>query len=1046
MGFFISHRFQKINKFSGPPGKGPRRDEETGCVVQLLYPQRGIRLARSLGLRRDMDIDSFARDNPLRASASSEDVERLSVIGSPSRRAFLNTKYKDPSDPNLYTCEHGIIINKLVTETTGGKGPHWVERRLMYDDGKDELCVVLQKKTPPENRIPLAGIAYVQRGEEELPAQHSIMAEPLKTKSKNPASLYISAEKSSVRIRLPDEDAAEALAKEIRQLAAAASDAAAKKERQSIIEKLDAAESEAAAAPSTEQNPRIEASREAVETFQIGSPEDFATHSDTTGVTTPDEFDHDDRAASAATTNAIVDPGSPWIKFGGIVFFLYAFISSVALFQYRYFIFNHFKAHKVLRQVELTYALNSYFSMGSETWEYLRPYKRFYDYFESAVNCTYSEKQMDGWPWSGLMRKTMMECDTRLDRYSLNWTIPSGKSIYDVPEMIGNPNTKQHYCRLETIALWTSGEVDPISCGVNSYNEQGCTGGYYTPLLSNYQKGSTSNDVQSDGPGEACENGYFCPSNINCMIPCLPGTLCLRANFSDVRAQTTDDDLLDPATCKEPILGLGSEAQRMYASQLSLCNGVSDYDKVCPGAKMLYACPKGYYCPDATMAKKCKKLHYCPPGMTEGIRCLLPWSCSVEGLDYPDLVGTLWITVIIVAALTFSVSWCTSSFMTKLKERRRKRQQKRVEKVISVKKVQRAQAASQSELNQPAKLSDEQVRQGKEVFRDACTSFGKHVWELERDSFVDCIAHLLDEEVDEEEMEALFDEADADHSGTVDMNEFLALYAKACAKEKAQGSSRGGSPLKALFRAKKKRGGTKHFTIKFTNRHAKNLLEGDDPVHHDEDNFNRYYYGKDVRDHIINVVISTCGLGLFGVLIWSGSTQERELNASWTTVVAVFVLIVSIVSAIISINAIRALRWHFSSTGNLCEAMDNSAKLKELKRGARHARLHDDKKKAKVDMNWGIIERKEGEDDEEEEAAHFISRKTDTRVDLEMKDLGLRLKGSGRSVLDGVTGYLRAGRLTALMGPSGAGKTTLLNTLSGRATYGDTCGTLLING
>ena len=25
LGFFISHRFQKINKFSGPPGKGPRR-------------------------------------------------------------------------------------------------------------------------------------------------------------------------------------------------------------------------------------------------------------------------------------------------------------------------------------------------------------------------------------------------------------------------------------------------------------------------------------------------------------------------------------------------------------------------------------------------------------------------------------------------------------------------------------------------------------------------------------------------------------------------------------------------------------------------------------------------------------------------------------------------------------------------------------------------------------------------------------------------------------------------------------------------------------
>ena len=39
-------------------------------------------------------------------------------------------------------------------------------------------------------------------------------------------------------------------------------------------------------------------------------------------------------------------------------------------------------------------------------------------------------------------------------------------------------------------------------------------------------------------------------------------------------------------------------------------------------------------------------------------------------------------------------------------------------------------------------------------------------------------------------------------------------------------------------------------------------------------------------------------------------------------------------------------------------------------------------------------------------------------------------------VLQGVTGHVRSGEVTAVMGPSGAGKTTFLNTLSGKAYYG----------
>lgn len=49
-------------------------------------------------------------------------------------------------------------------------------------------------------------------------------------------------------------------------------------------------------------------------------------------------------------------------------------------------------------------------------------------------------------------------------------------------------------------------------------------------------------------------------------------------------------------------------------------------------------------------------------------------------------------------------------------------------------------------------------------------------------------------------------------------------------------------------------------------------------------------------------------------------------------------------------------------------------------------------------------------------------------------------------LLDGVTGYIRAGEMVSLMGPSGSGKTTLLDVLAGRKTVGKATGTVLFDG
>lgn len=60
--------------------------------------------------------------------------------------------------------------------------------------------------------------------------------------------------------------------------------------------------------------------------------------------------------------------------------------------------------------------------------------------------------------------------------------------------------------------------------------------------------------------------------------------------------------------------------------------------------------------------------------------------------------------------------------------------------------------------------------------------------------------------------------------------------------------------------------------------------------------------------------------------------------------------------------------------------------------------------------------------------------------------LDITIKGEPRRLLDGVSGWVKPGTLTALMGVSGAGKTTLLDTLSQRMTIGVLTGDMLVNG
>ncbi|PQM42125.1 hypothetical protein Pyn_02513 [Prunus yedoensis var. nudiflora] len=51
-------------------------------------------------------------------------------------------------------------------------------------------------------------------------------------------------------------------------------------------------------------------------------------------------------------------------------------------------------------------------------------------------------------------------------------------------------------------------------------------------------------------------------------------------------------------------------------------------------------------------------------------------------------------------------------------------------------------------------------------------------------------------------------------------------------------------------------------------------------------------------------------------------------------------------------------------------------------------------------------------------------------IEISFKDLTLTLKAKNKHLLRCVTGKIRPGRITAVMGPSGAGKTTFLSALA----------------
>lgn len=91
-----------------------------------------------------------------------------------------------------------------------------------------------------------------------------------------------------------------------------------------------------------------------------------------------------------------------------------------------------------------------------------------------------------------------------------------------------------------------------------------------------------------------------------------------------------------------------------------------------------------------------------------------------------------------------------------------------------------------------------------------------------------------------------------------------------------------------------------------------------------------------------------------------------------------------------------------------------------------------------------IIQSVTKDEAEQNEAQRIRTLAPQTEV-FSWKDVNydIKIKGTPRKLLDNVSGWVKPGTLTALMGVSGAGKTTLLDVLAQRVSFGVVTGDML---
>ncbi|KAI0142596.1 ABC-2 type transporter [Hypoxylon sp. NC0597] len=118
---------------------------------------------------------------------------------------------------------------------------------------------------------------------------------------------------------------------------------------------------------------------------------------------------------------------------------------------------------------------------------------------------------------------------------------------------------------------------------------------------------------------------------------------------------------------------------------------------------------------------------------------------------------------------------------------------------------------------------------------------------------------------------------------------------------------------------------------------------------------------------------------------------------------------------------------------------------KSIETGGRKGNPTDEESGPNGEKNATPGESPEAQEKRDGEAIRSVA-KNETVFTFQNVNYTIPYQGGERKLLQNVQGFVRPGKLTALMGASGAGKTTLLNTLAQRIKFGVVTGDFLVDG
>lgn len=239
----------------------------------------------------------------------------------------------------------------------------------------------------------------------------------------------------------------------------------------------------------------------------------------------------------------------------------------------------------------------------------------------------------------------------RLVALSFPWPLPTSNNTVDA---ICSNQTRidLHLCSPPEIELYYKYMLltenpekvpDNQHCSAGGVGQPACSPGFFDACLENRPAALAPQQAH------ACCEGFFCPPELTCMMPCPLGSYCPRARPAPPPERYRHGDA---QWC----------APYAYKARQDLGCGGADKWRIVPGSAFplepwgegsgsIY-CDGGRYCPNTTAMQGCPPGHFCRQGSTEPSRCPPGVACPA-GTEIPDQNYT----GVTVDALLFGVLW-----------------------------------------------------------------------------------------------------------------------------------------------------------------------------------------------------------------------------------------------------------------------------------------------------------------------------------------------------------------------------------------------------